>query len=97
MPQTKKHAGEIKQTPYEVEMSDLRQKLAGQPYAKDVHEILPECSKAHIRNVVNGKCSNPLVLAALKIVVYKRDSDKARTNNRLSELAGELQKLEFAA
>jgi len=87
----------MEQMPYEVEMSNLRKKLAGRPYAKDIHDILPECSKAHIRNVVNGKCSNPLVLAALKIVLYKLDSGKARTQSRLSELAGELEKLQLAA
>jgi hypothetical protein len=97
MSHTKKQAPEAGQPSYEAEMSALREKLAGRPYAKDVHNILPDLTKDHIRNVVNGKCSNLLVLAALKIVVHKLDSDEARKQSRLSELAGELEKLEVAA
>jgi hypothetical protein len=97
MSHTKKQPLEEGQPSYEAEMSALREKLAGRPYAKDVQNILTDLTKDHIRNVVNGKCSNPLVLAALKIVVHKLDSDETRKQARLHELAGELEKLEVVA
>ncbi len=77
-------------------MSALRERLAGRPYAKDIHNLLPECSKSHIRNVMNGRCSNPLVLAALKIVVRKLDSSAEQAKNRLSELEMQLEDLGLA-
>ena len=97
MPHTKKIAPENSQTPYEAEMSALRERLAGRPYAKEIQDLLPELSKSHIRNVVNGKCSNPLVLAGLKIVVRRLESSEVQAKNRLSELAKQLENLEVAA
>jgi hypothetical protein len=97
MPHSKKIAPELPGASYEAEMSTLRNKLAGRPYAKDIHDMLPEYPKSHIRNVVNGRCSNPLVLAALKIVVRKLDSSTEKAQNRLRELTEELGNLEVAA
>ncbi|MGI4741599.1 MAG: hypothetical protein ACRYG7_41050 [Janthinobacterium lividum] len=97
MSHTKKSVAEAAQLSYDNEMSALRARLAGRPYAKDVHDMLPEVTKDHIRNVVNGKCNNPLVLAALKIVVHKLDYSEQRAQNRLSELATQLEQLEVAA
>jgi hypothetical protein len=90
-------ASAVSQPSYEAEMSALRANLAGRPYDKEVKDILPDLTKDHIRNVVNGKCSNPLVLAALKIVVYNLDSNEQRTQQKLSELAGRLEQLGVAA
>jgi hypothetical protein len=97
MAKTKNIVPDVSQASYEAEMSALRTKLAGRPYTKDVKDILPSLTKDHIRNVVNGKCSNPLVLAALKIVVYKLDSSQQQTQKKLSELAEQLEQLGVAA
>jgi hypothetical protein len=97
MSHTKNHAPVVQQSSYEAEMSTLRERLAGRSYVNGVKNMLPDLSKDHIRNVVNGKCSNQLVLAALKIVLHKLDLEQQEADKRLSELTGKLEELGVAA
>lgn len=78
-------------------MSELRDKLAGRPYCNDIKQMLPELSKAQIRNLVNGRGESLLVLAALKIVLHKLDSKEQQSQRRLAELEGELMEMSVAA
>jgi hypothetical protein len=83
--------------PYEVQMSNLRDKLAGRPYCKKVRELLPEVTKATIHGAVAGRNQNDLVLAALKIVVAKMEIDEKAKESRLCQLQEQLSELELAA
>jgi hypothetical protein len=78
---------------YEAQMSVLRGKLAGRPYCNDVKNMLPELTKAQIHGAVNGRNENPLVLAAIKIVVHRLDEAEKRTQERLNQLSEQLSEL----
>jgi hypothetical protein len=76
------------QLPYGERMAVLRAQLKGRKYTRKVQNILPELSDWQIRNAVNGRTPNELVLAAVKIVIHKLDQEHAEALNLLKE-AGE--------
>jgi hypothetical protein len=97
MAQRKKTTPKLEGSAYDAEMSDLREKLNGRPYCQRVQDLVPEFTKYRIRNIVNGRGKNQLVLAALKIVVHKMDSGQQQEEKRVSELTKVLVELEATA
>lgn len=76
-----------KPAPYADRLAGLKAQLAGAPYCKDVHELLPELSEHAIRNLVNGRGENELVLTALRLVLDKRAQKQQSQRTRLQKTA----------
>ena len=76
-----------KPTDYEQKLAQARTLLNGGAYCKDVHALVPNYSQHAIRNIVNGRGRNELVLTALLIVVGKRAKKAQLEQLRLQKAA----------
>lgn len=74
-------------TLYAEKLAQARAALDGGKYCKDVRELVPTYSEHAIRNIVNGRGTNELVLAALLIVVGKRAKKAQSEHLRLHKVA----------
>lgn len=67
------------------QMAVLRGQLNGREYMKHVKNLLPALTPWQIRNAVNGRTPNPLVLAAVKIVIHKFEQEHKQALASLEE------------
>ena len=72
---------------YGQKLAQARALLNGGAYCKDVHALVPSYSQHAIRNIVNGRGRNELVLTALLIVVGKRVKKAQTEQLRLQKAA----------
>ena len=72
---------------YEEKLASARRALNGGKYCKDVQALVPSYSQHAIHNIVNGRGTNELVMAALLIVVGKRAKKAVSERLRLQKIA----------
>ncbi|TGD82840.1 hypothetical protein [Hymenobacter wooponensis] len=70
---------------YGEEMKSLRSQLNGKPYCKGVKDLLPHLTPWQIRNAVNGRKEDALVLSALRIYVHKEKQALTEAQLRLEQ------------